>query len=120
MKDFIFSAVIASCIASQLQAMPKSTCASSLSPIEMVAPKLPSQPGSQYEGLITAVVTVEKSGFISHSEIESVNVTQLDRRNFVDSGYSEAILDAIGKWKFPVVPNRCKKEIKINLSLSKY
>lgn len=118
MNRLLALSVISFCSGCQMQGLPKNECPVSLSPIEVVQPEFPSRTGSQFRGAITAAVVIESDGTVSHTEISSIAVEQLDRRKFSDSGYAAAALDAVSKWRFQKPLRRCKKEIRLELSLS--
>lgn len=69
-------------------------------------------------GSIYVAIVIERNGDVSFAEISRVDVKQLEKRKFSDSGYAEAVLDAVGQWTFPEVGMRCKKEVQVELALS--
>ncbi|MBO9828279.1 hypothetical protein J7373_08490 [Xanthomonas sp. A2111] len=103
----------------QTHDLPKNDCASRLRPLDTIRPALPGRTESQFAGSIYVVIVIERNGGVSFADISRVDVKQVDRREFSDSGYAEAVIDAVGKWTFPEVSMRCKKEVEVKLALSR-
>ncbi|MRH01573.1 hypothetical protein GIY21_14855 [Xanthomonas sontii] len=118
MKSVLVWAALATVGGPQTHDLPKTDCASGLRPLETIRPALPGRTGSQFIGSIYVAIVIERNGDVSVAEISRVDIKQLERRRFPDSGYAEAVLDAVGQWKFPEVSMRCKKEVKVELALS--
>ncbi len=118
MKSVLVWAALATVGGQQTHDLPKTDCASGLRPLETIRPALPGRTGSQFIGSIYVAIVIERNGDVSVAEISRVDIKQLERRRFPDSGYAEAVLDAVGQWKFPEVSMRCKKEVKVELALS--
>jgi len=64
------------------------------------------------------MVLIERDGRVSHAEISSIDLTQLDRGRVESSGYVEAARQAVNRWRFPRVSEKCRKEVTITFSLS--
>ncbi|MDV0438474.1 hypothetical protein [Xanthomonas sacchari] len=118
MKSVLVLAALATGGGQQTHDLPKNDCASSLRPLETIRPVLPRRTGSLFIGSIDVAIVIERNGDVSFAEISRVDVKQLERRKFSDSGYAEAVLDAVGQWTFPEVGMRCKKEVQVELALS--
>jgi hypothetical protein len=82
-------------------------CESDLQPTVRVAPELPPILHNEYEGHAKLEYVVAANGDVRDARIVSAEWQPVGNTRGEPRGYDEAILEAVGDWKYPPVGRPC-------------
>ena len=85
-------------------------CASNLSPVFSVPPRLPPKLHNEFEGRAVIFFIVDREGRVQSPAVASSEWHPLGRTRSSSVGYNDVILSAVQQWRYPPQVEPCRHQ----------